>query len=246
MTHMVIFQTAQETTHHRCAGISSAIEMMERLRNEDGVESLELFELSEVEFEFRTYYHVSIANGDDVGSDSDSADEATIESLYASTDDDSETDSDTDESDEPDADDIPSNVAEFPVPETSVEDELLEPLAPLTGLTAPAEPAESAVAEVSPLPPMTASADIPTTDDSLSESAPSTPFSDAIAGHTETAVASAPQSADDIFGAVAPADDGSEDPINPFASTAELPPPPPPPEVEEAVASEPRRGLFGR
>ncbi|MEE9413732.1 MAG: hypothetical protein V3V01_00515 [Acidimicrobiales bacterium] len=227
MTHMVIFQTSQQTTHHRCDDISSAVEMMERLRNEDGVESLELFELNEVEFEFRTYYHVAIASQDEQSEPASGS----IESLYASSDEDDSTQDDVDQ-----VEDSPSNVTAFPTPEPVVEDELLEPLAPLTDLVPPSEPAESSVAEaeVAPLPPITASVDSSSNDEGAEPTA-ATPFSDAIAANSDAAVAAAPQSADDIFGAVASSDED-----------AELPPPPPPPEFEEPAVQEQRRGLFGR
>lgn len=63
MTHMVIVNTADEKSHIPCDDLESAIATIERFRNEENVESCELFELHPITFEFRPYYHVAISNG---------------------------------------------------------------------------------------------------------------------------------------------------------------------------------------
>lgn len=63
MTHMVIVNTAAEKSFHPCGGIDAAIATIERFRNEDNVESCELFELNPISFEFKPYYHVALSTG---------------------------------------------------------------------------------------------------------------------------------------------------------------------------------------
>ena len=53
---------ASDTSYHPCEDLASAISTMERFRNEEGVESLELFQMSPVNFEFKTYYQVEIGD----------------------------------------------------------------------------------------------------------------------------------------------------------------------------------------
>lgn len=63
MTHMVIVHTANEKSFYPCDGIDSAVATIERFRNEENVESCELFELNPISFEFKPYYHVALSTG---------------------------------------------------------------------------------------------------------------------------------------------------------------------------------------
>lgn len=63
MTHMVIVHTTDEKSFFPCEDLDAAVATIERFRNEDDVESCELFELNPISFEFKPYYHVALSTG---------------------------------------------------------------------------------------------------------------------------------------------------------------------------------------
>jgi hypothetical protein len=48
---------------HQTDELSSAIEHVEHLRNDEGVERAQIFKMEEVAFEFRPYFRVELGNG---------------------------------------------------------------------------------------------------------------------------------------------------------------------------------------
>jgi len=59
---MVIYRTPDGTPGYQQAdSISEAVNQVERLRNEDGVDQARIFQMEEVAFEFRPYFRVEIA-----------------------------------------------------------------------------------------------------------------------------------------------------------------------------------------
>ena len=72
MSHMVIFRTPEGKPGYQPADtVEDAIAIVERLRNDDGVENVRIFRLEEVAFEYRPYYKVELA-----GASSTSAEES--------------------------------------------------------------------------------------------------------------------------------------------------------------------------
>ncbi len=63
MPHMVIIHTTEQKSFYPCDDLDAAVATIERFRNEDNVESCELFELSPISFEFKPYYHVALSTG---------------------------------------------------------------------------------------------------------------------------------------------------------------------------------------
>ncbi|MDZ7679533.1 MAG: hypothetical protein U5K29_13410 [Acidimicrobiales bacterium] len=64
MSHMVIFRTPEGKPGYQPADtVEEAVAVVERLRNEDGVENVRIFRLEEVAFEYKPYYKVELADG---------------------------------------------------------------------------------------------------------------------------------------------------------------------------------------
>lgn len=64
MSHMVIFRTPEGKPGYQPAEtVEDAVEVVERLRNDEGVENVRIFRLEELTFEYRPYYKVEIAGG---------------------------------------------------------------------------------------------------------------------------------------------------------------------------------------
>ena len=62
MSHMVIFRTPEGKPGYQPAEtVEDAVGVVERLRNEDGVENVRIFRLEELAFEYRPYYKVELA-----------------------------------------------------------------------------------------------------------------------------------------------------------------------------------------
>jgi hypothetical protein len=71
VSHMVIFRTPEGKPGYQPAEtVQDAVEVVERLRNDEGVENVRIFRLEEVQFEYRPYYKVEIAGA---GADTDPA-----------------------------------------------------------------------------------------------------------------------------------------------------------------------------
>ena len=87
MSHMVIFRTPDGKPGYQPAEtIAEAVEVVERLRNDDGVDNVRIFRLDEVIFEYKPYYKVEIsgAGAPEAGSDvsDDSSDGADGENSF--------------------------------------------------------------------------------------------------------------------------------------------------------------------
>jgi hypothetical protein len=62
VSHMVIFRTPEGKPGYQPADtVQDAIEVVERLRNDEGVENVRIFRLEELSFEYRPYYKVELA-----------------------------------------------------------------------------------------------------------------------------------------------------------------------------------------
>lgn len=63
MSHMVIFRTPEGKPGYQPAEtVQEAVSIVERLRNDEGVENVRIFRLEEVQFELRPYYKVELAD----------------------------------------------------------------------------------------------------------------------------------------------------------------------------------------
>ena len=63
MGHMVIFQDGDGNPgYHQADALEEAIQHVERLRNDEGVEQARIFQMEEVAFEFRPYFRVEVGN----------------------------------------------------------------------------------------------------------------------------------------------------------------------------------------
>ena len=59
--HMVIFRGGDgKPGYHQAEELGEAIQYVERLRNDDGVEHARIFHMDEVSFEFRPYFRVEV------------------------------------------------------------------------------------------------------------------------------------------------------------------------------------------
>ncbi|RIK06339.1 MAG: hypothetical protein DCC48_07910 [Acidobacteria bacterium] len=58
---MVIFQTVEGSPgYHQSEALDDAVQFVERLRNEQGIESARIFSMEEVEFDFKPYFRVEL------------------------------------------------------------------------------------------------------------------------------------------------------------------------------------------
>jgi hypothetical protein len=61
--YMVIFRTADgKPGYQQAEGVQDAISSVERLRNEDGVDSVRIFRMEEVAFEYKVHYSVQLSD----------------------------------------------------------------------------------------------------------------------------------------------------------------------------------------
>lgn len=66
MQHLVSFKTAEgRDGHHMASSLEEAVQFVERLRNSEGASDVQLFRLTQVPIEFKTYYRVEV-NGAEV------------------------------------------------------------------------------------------------------------------------------------------------------------------------------------
>lgn len=66
MPHMVIFRSAEgKAGYHQAESLDEAVRFVEHLRNQEGVSETRIFRMQEVPIEFKTYYKVEVAGGDD-------------------------------------------------------------------------------------------------------------------------------------------------------------------------------------
>ena len=64
MSHMVIYRGVDgKPGYHQTDDIHDAVNFVETMRNEEGVEHARIFRLEEVVFEYRPYYRVELTNG---------------------------------------------------------------------------------------------------------------------------------------------------------------------------------------
>lgn len=65
MSHMVIFRTPDGKPGYQPAdAVEEAVAIVERLRNEDGVENVRIYRMEEVAFEYKPYFRVQLAVAD--------------------------------------------------------------------------------------------------------------------------------------------------------------------------------------
>ena len=68
MPHMVIYRSADGNPgYHQVEALEEAVRYVEHLRNSEGVNESRIFAMSEVPIEFKTYYRVEVAVGDEAG-----------------------------------------------------------------------------------------------------------------------------------------------------------------------------------
>ena len=68
MPHMVIYRSADgKPGYHQVEALDEAVRFVEHLRNSEGVNESRIFAMSEVPIEFKTYYRVEVAVGDEAG-----------------------------------------------------------------------------------------------------------------------------------------------------------------------------------
>ena len=66
MPHMVIYRSADgKPGYHQVEALDEAVRFVEHLRNSEGVNDSRIFAMSEVPIEFKTYYRVEVAVGEE-------------------------------------------------------------------------------------------------------------------------------------------------------------------------------------
>ena len=66
MSHMVIYRSAEgKPAYHQTEELADAATFVERLRNEEGVESARIFRLDEIVFDYKAVYRVRISGSDE-------------------------------------------------------------------------------------------------------------------------------------------------------------------------------------
>lgn len=64
VAHMVIFQRSDGTAgYHQCDELNQAVQYVETIRNNEGVEHARIFRMEEVSFDFKPYFRVEIGDG---------------------------------------------------------------------------------------------------------------------------------------------------------------------------------------
>ncbi len=68
MGYMIIFRSDEgRTGYHQADTLDDATTFLERLRNHEGIEQVNLYRLEEVPFEFRTYFKVEVPGSTPIG-----------------------------------------------------------------------------------------------------------------------------------------------------------------------------------
>ena len=74
MGHMVIFQDGDGNPgYHEVDALDDAIQHVEHLRNDEGVEQARIFQMEEVTFEFRPYFRVEVGTAANATADAPEA-----------------------------------------------------------------------------------------------------------------------------------------------------------------------------
>ncbi len=64
MSHMVIYRGADGSPgYHQTDEVHDAVAVVERLRNQEGVEEARIFRMEQVNFEYRPYFRVELTSG---------------------------------------------------------------------------------------------------------------------------------------------------------------------------------------
>jgi hypothetical protein len=59
--HLVVFEGSDRVpTYHRCDELADAVSFVEKLRNDRGVEKVQILRTEEVRFDFKPYYRVEL------------------------------------------------------------------------------------------------------------------------------------------------------------------------------------------
>jgi hypothetical protein len=59
--HIVVFEGSERVpTFHRCEELADAVSFVEKLRNDRGVEKVQIYRTEEVRFDFKPYYRVEL------------------------------------------------------------------------------------------------------------------------------------------------------------------------------------------
>jgi hypothetical protein len=59
--HLVVFEGSDRVpTYHRCDELADAVSFVEKLRNDRGVENVQILRTEEVRFDFKPYYRVEL------------------------------------------------------------------------------------------------------------------------------------------------------------------------------------------
>jgi len=65
--HMVIYRSAEgKPAYHQTEELADAASFVERIRNEDAIESARIFRLDEIIFDYKTVYRVRISGNDEL------------------------------------------------------------------------------------------------------------------------------------------------------------------------------------
>jgi hypothetical protein len=84
VSHMVIFRTPEGKPGYQPAEtVQDAVQVVERLRNEESVENVRIFRLEEVQFELRPYYKVELAG---IGTSEDAPAESPAPAVFGASD----------------------------------------------------------------------------------------------------------------------------------------------------------------
>ena len=66
MPHMVVFRSTEgKPGYHQADALDDAVKFVERLRNQENITEARIFRMEEVPIEFRTYYRVEVAAGEE-------------------------------------------------------------------------------------------------------------------------------------------------------------------------------------
>lgn len=64
MGHIVVFEGADRgPAFHRCEDLADAVSFVEKLRNERGIDNVQIYRTEEVRFDFKPYYRVELGTG---------------------------------------------------------------------------------------------------------------------------------------------------------------------------------------
>ncbi|HEX7097072.1 MAG TPA: hypothetical protein VF183_14390 [Acidimicrobiales bacterium] len=64
MGHIVVFEGADRNpAFHRCEELADAVSFVEKLRNDRGVDNVQIYRTEEIKFDFKPYYRVELGTG---------------------------------------------------------------------------------------------------------------------------------------------------------------------------------------